>query len=180
LADVLKFFLQWGLKAAENVAAQVAGNNLIAASQQATGVGALGALLANALRAVTISAGQTAAEVTAFMAPVTGPAAIGIGEAAQATVLGMAAFDVGAWNLPSTQIGLIHQNELIMPAGEAGAFRQMLSGMAANGGADVGGNRVSVAPQMHFHINSMDSANVEKTLMQNHAGVAKALEQARR
>ena len=175
-ADVIKFFVQWGLKAAENVVAQTAGNNLILASQQATSLGGVAAMLGNAARAIAVDAGQTAAGVTAFMAPFTGPAAVGIGQAAGASVLGMAAFDVGAWDLPGDMPAMVHKNELIMPAAEAGAFRNMLS-TAASQGKDSGGG-VAIQPTTHFHVNTIDSADTASFLRRNGSDIAKSLDQA--
>ena len=60
-----------------------------------------------------------------------GPAAAGPA-AAEATVISVgsglvAAADIGMWQSPSDQLAMIHRNELVMPAAEAGAFRSMLS-----------------------------------------------------
>jgi len=60
-----------------------------------------------------------------------GPAAAGPA-AAEATVISVgsglvAAADIGMWQSPSDQLAMIHKNELVMPAAEAGAFRSMLS-----------------------------------------------------
>lgn len=133
-------------------------------------------MVGNALRAITIDAGQTAAGVAAFTAPFTGPAAIGLGEAAGASVLGMAAFDIGAWQIPGNQVAMVHQNELVMPAAEAGAFRNMLSTAAAQG-KDGGGN-VAIHPQTNFHVSAIDGASTASFLRQNGPGIAKALDQA--
>ena len=35
--------------------------------------------------------------------------------------------DIGMWDVPRDELTLIHQNELVMPAAQAGAFRGMLS-----------------------------------------------------
>ena len=65
--------------------------------------------------------------------PVMGPAAAGPAAAAQGAVMSVAAFDIGAWSIPQDQLAMVHHNELVMPAAEAGAFRSMLSGQASRG-----------------------------------------------
>jgi hypothetical protein len=171
--DVIKFFVNWGLQEVEKtamsmslgnteVAAAVAGDATKAASATAANATGLAGMIANAFHAITVDAGQTAAGVTAFLAPVLGPAAPAAGLAAGSSVLSMAAFDIGAWNVPSTQVAMVHQNELIMPAAQAGAFRDMLSN-GGTGGGDGG--------EMHFHyapnVQAMDATGVMNVL-QNH------------
>ena len=91
--------------------------------------------------------------VSGFLAPVLGPAAVPAGLAAGAAISagarGIAAFDIGAYNVPRTQMALVHQNELIMPAPEAGAFRSLLSGAAQGGGGSRGGD-------VHHHTWNID------------------------
>jgi hypothetical protein len=119
------------------------------------------------------------AEVAANQAFITGPGAVTEGLGAAAVIGGLAggigSADIGIWNVPQDQINLIHQNELVMPAAEAGAFRDMLSAFASGGGG--GGRSVTVAPTTHFNIMSMDSATVASTLMSNNGAIVKAVEQ---
>ena len=42
--------------------------------------------------------------------------------------------DIGAWNIPTDQLAMVHKNELVMPAPEAAQFRANLSAQAAGGG----------------------------------------------
>jgi len=110
-----------------------------------------------------------------------GPLAIGPAAAAQATVAGMAgavaSADIGMWQVPRDQLALIHQNELIMPAGPAGALREMLIN-TSNGGGARGDGSVAIHPTTHFHVNALDSASVASWMRQNGPGMAKALDQA--
>jgi hypothetical protein len=87
----------------------------------------------------------------------------------------VASADIGMYNVPGDQLALIHRNELVMPAAQAGAFRDML-GNAANGGA--GGSQVSIAPTTHFHVNAIDGAGVESVLRNNQSGMMRAIDQA--
>ena len=99
-------------------------------------------IIGNAVKSITVSAGEAGAGVTAFMAPFIGPAAVAEGAAVKGAVLSLAVFDIGAWQIDQDQIAMVHRNEMVMPAAEAGAFRSMLSS-AANGG--VGAVRVRPA-----------------------------------
>jgi hypothetical protein len=119
--------------------------------------------------------------VFGFLAPLMGPLAIGPATAAQATVAGMAgavaSADIGMWEVPKDQLALIHQNELIMPAGPAGALREMLTNGSSGSGAG-GGGSVAIHPTTHFHVNAIDSASVSSWMRQNGSGLTKALDQA--
>ena len=70
---------------------------------------------------------------------------------------------------------MVHKNELIMPANEAGAFRDFL-GNAANGGGAGGG--VAINPTTHFHLNAIDGPSTASWMRANGPGMAKALDQA--
>ena len=153
--------------AGASAAVQVAANETAAS-------GGMAALAANAVRAVTIDAGQTFAGVAAFLSPFLGPAALGPAAAAEATVMGaVASADIGMWNVPSDRLALVHHNELIMPAAQAGAFRDMLS----NGGGG-GGQNVSVHPSTHFHVSSPDAAGVAQFFRNNQRGMMRAVDEA--
>ena len=94
--------------------------------------------------------------------------------AAYAGTMAVAAFDIGAWSIPHDQLAMVHRNELVMPAAEAGAFRGLLSGAASGGGSS--SRSVTVSPS--FNIHSMDSATVATTLNQNRGAVMKAISAA--
>jgi hypothetical protein len=157
LVDVTKFFATWTLKAAENVAAQIAGDQALQTAQQASDMFGLGQILASASRAIAADAGVAAAGVAAQQAPLISPGALIEAAAVGSEVMGLAAFDTGAWQLPSDQIAMVHQNKLIMPAAEAGAFRNMLTTAAAQG-KDGGGGNVAIHPTTHINVSAVDSA----------------------
>ena len=159
----------------QQTAAKLAGATAregVAAGESASG---LGSLIASAVKAITVDAGQAAAGVTAFLAPVMGPAAVGAGAATEGAVLSMAAFDIGAYKLDQDQIAMVHKNEMVMPAAEAGAFRSMLSG-AVNGSGPGG-----AATHNHTHnwnISTPDSDGVRGFFQRNSRALAEGLNSA--
>jgi hypothetical protein len=88
---------------------------------------------------------------------------------------GLSSFDFGAWDIPRDQLSFVHQNELVMPAAEAGAFRGMLRG---GGGGGAGGAPVTIAPQVAFHTSAIDGANVASFFRNNQRGMMKAIDEA--
>lgn len=112
------------------------------------------------LKSIMASAGETFAGVFGFLSPVMGPAAAGPAAAAEAAVLGvaggLASFAVGAWNLPSDMIAQVHKGEMIIPAGPAAQFRDMMAqGTAA-------AQNVHVHHATNFHVSAMDSRSVRQ------------------
>lgn len=92
--------------------------------------------------AISKDAGRAAAGAFAATAeiPIIGPAlAPAAAAAAFAATEAFAAYDIGAWSIPNNQLAMVHKNELIMPAAEAGAFRSMLTAAASDGGRGGGG-----------------------------------------
>jgi hypothetical protein len=81
-------------------------------------------------------------------------------------------FDIGAWSVPSDQIAMVHRNELVMPAGPAQAFRQMLThasqggvaagGVAAGGVAAGGVSRGGDIHNWHITSNARDPRDVAR------------------
>ena len=187
--DTLKYFLNRGMLYTENLAKHAAMNLGILASDTstqaaATGAHAAGAAAQKAIDTTTIVGDAARAAAGAYAAvagvPVIGPA---LAPAAAAVAYGGAlafnSFDIGAWNVPQDQLAMIHRNELVMPAAEAGALRSMLSGAAHGGdGQSGGGTSVGVSPSAHFHISAMDSRDVERALRGNQTGVMKVINQA--
>ena len=131
-------FIEWCETTAEHyvlaeamkTAATTSGVAARTGAEQGGAAASLGAQGAAMVRSILSSAAETFAGVFGFLAPLMGPLAIGPAAAAQATVAGMAgavaSADIGMWQVPRDQLALIHQNELIMPAGPAGALRDML------------------------------------------------------
>jgi hypothetical protein len=153
--------------AAAGAAARTGISSGEAAAQEATSFGAI-------LKSITASASETFAGVFGFLAPVMGPAAAGPAAAAQGSVLSVAAFDIGAWSIPQDQLAMVHRNELVMPAAEAGAFRSMLSGQAQGGGAPAGAGDTHV----HLNVSALDHGSVKNWLGNNSRQIMKAMNQA--
>jgi hypothetical protein len=144
----------------------------IAAGEAAAGEASI---LSSVLKSVTASASETFAGVFGFLAPVMGPAAAGPAAAAQSAVLSVAAFDIGAWQIDQDQIAMVHRNEMVMPAAEAGAFRSLLSNAASGGSqAAPGGGDTHV----HLNVSALDSGSVKSWLSNNSRQIMKALDQA--
>ena len=147
LEDLLIKFIEWCettvehyvLAEAMKTAATTSGVAARTGAEQGGAAASLGAQGAAMVRSILSSAAETFAGVFGFLAPLMGPLAIGPAAAAQATVAGMAgavaSADIGMWQVPRDQLALIHQNELIMPAGPAGALRDMLTNAPNGGGA---------------------------------------------
>ncbi len=150
-------------------AATVTGVAARTAATTAGSAAALGPLVAQATRAITVDAGEAGAGVTAFLAPFIGPAAPAAGAAAQASTLAFAAFDIGAYDVPRTQMALVHQNELVMPAPQASAFRSMLEGGSG------GGKSVNINPSANFHVSALDGASVASFFKSNQRELMKAI-----
>ena len=80
------------------------------------------------------------------------------------------------WQVPSDQLAMIHHNELIMPAAQAGAFRDMLTGAASGGGG--GAPAVHVHPQMNIKVGAMDASGFGSFLRNNQHELMKAMDGA--
>jgi hypothetical protein len=89
--------------------------------------------------------------------------------------MSVAAFDIGAWSIPQDQLAMIHRNELVMPAAEAGAFRSMLSQQANGAGARVQGGGDT---HVHLNVNALDAGSVKTWLGNNSRQIMKAMNQA--
>ncbi len=71
---------------------------------------------------------------------------------------------------------LVHHNELIMPAAQAGAFRDLLVGRrAASGGAR---GAVHIHPTTNFHVSAVDSGSVAQWMKANSSTMMKAIDEA--
>ena len=152
-------------------AAGAAARDGVSAGEAAAGQASI---LASMLKSITASASETFAGVFGFLSPVMGPAAAGPAAAAQGAVMSVAAFDIGAWSIPQDQLAMVHQNELIMPAAEAGAFRSMLSNQATGGAGAQGGGDTHV----HLNVSAMDAGSVKNWLGNNSRQIMKAMNQA--
>lgn len=179
--DVLKWIeqmvVQWVSGQLAMTQASVAGAATRTAAEQASGAGAAASMIPNALHIISADAAQAFAGVFAFMAPLLGPAAAGPAAAASGTVLAaggaIAAADVGMYNVPSDQLAMIHRNELVMPAPQAGRLREVLGDQA---GGSAGG--VAIHPTTNIHLNALDGASTASWMRQNGPGMVKAIDQA--
>ena len=187
LADLTIRFIEWSETAVlRHVAAEAAKTSAtttgVAArtgAEQAGAAASMGAQAGAMIRSILSSAAETFAGVFGFLSPLMGPLAAGPAAAAQSTVAGMAgevaAADIGMWDAPRDMLTLIHHNELIMPAAEAGAFRAMLSDSASSGGA---GGAVHIHPTNNFHVSALDSGSVSQWMKSNSSAMLRAVDEA--
>lgn len=126
---------KWLAAEATILIAHLTGNEAKAASDEEAQTTSLLGMLGNAIKSIFVDSKDTAAGVTANLAPTLGPAALPIGLAAGASVAALASFDTGAWSLPRDQMAMVHQGEMIVPqnGGFADAMRSMMMG---GGGGD--------------------------------------------
>lgn len=188
LEDQVKLSLEWlanqarilaGHIATETgmTAATTAGAALRAAAQTASGQASILETLANALKAIFASGGQTAAEVSAAVAPEAGPAAPAVGAAAGATVVAMAtgifggSHDIGDWTVPSTGLAFLHKNEVVLP--ERGGFAEGFRRAVSEGGA-AGMSGATISPSIN--ITAMDSRSVARFFNDNAHHMVRALQ----
>ena len=170
--DVIKFFVDWGLKAVENEAMQLLGIGAVQTAQTsadaakvASGTMADAAVNASAmssvLKSIGASASETFAGVFGFLSPVMGPAAAGPAAASEATVLGaakgVASFAIGSWSLPGNMLANVHKGEMIVPAAQTPWVQSLVSNAA--GGGSGGGEQ-----HFHFHGAVMDAASVARAV----------------
>jgi hypothetical protein len=185
LDNLLIKFIEWCettvehyvLAEAMKTAATTSGVALRTGAEEAGAAASMGAQGAAMIRSILSSAAETFAGVFGFLSPLMGPFAAGPAAAAQATVAGaagaVATADIGMWQVPQDMLTLVHHNELIMPAGEAGAFRDMLSSGTAGGGTNV-----AIHPTTNFHVSALDGASVSAWMRDNASGMARAIDQA--
>jgi len=107
----------------------------------------------NAIKSIATDSAQAFGRIFAFLAPIMGPAAAGpaaSGEAAVMAAAGGIASAAGGWEVPSDQLAMVHQNEMILPAN----ISQGLQGMIAGSGVGAGGSPVVV------NVSAIDSQDV--------------------
>jgi hypothetical protein len=189
LEDLLIKFIEWGEEIvvrqiateAAKTMATTAGVAARTGAEQAGAASSLAAQSATIVRSILSSAAEAFAGVFGFLAPIMGPFAAGPATAAQATVAGMAgavaSADIGMWQVPQDMLTLVHHNELVMPAAQAGALREMLADEApATGGARGGG--VHIHPTTNFHVSAVDSGSVAQWMKANSSTMMKAIDEA--
>ena len=88
----------------------------------------------------------------------------------------VASADIGMWSVPENMLTLVHHNELIMPAAQAGAFRDLLAGDASQGASSRA--TVNVHPTTNFHVSALDSGSVAQWMKANSSTMLKAIDEA--
>jgi len=185
LEELLIKFIAWGetivvhqvaTEAAKTTATTVG----VAARTGAEQAGATASVATHAaaiIRSILASAAETFAGVFGFLAPIMGPFAAGPAVMAQASVASVAgavaAADIGMWRVPEDMLTLVHHNELVMPAAEAGAFRGLLSSEAPSAQGSV-----HIHPTTNFHVSAIDSGSVAQWMKGNSATMMKAIDEA--
>jgi hypothetical protein len=126
----------------------------------------------NAIKSIATDSAQAFSGIFAFLAPIMGPAAAGPAAAGEATVMAAAggiASAAGGWMVPSDQLAMVHQNEMILPANISQGLQNMIS---ANGGAGAGAVVVNVS--------AIDSQDVKRFFQSNGSLLVNALNKAMR
>ena len=186
LEDLSIKFAEWaettaarhGAAEAVKTAATTTGAAARAGAEEAGAAASMGAQGAAMIRSILSSAAETFAGVFGFLSPIMGPFAAGPAAAAQTAVAGMAgsvaSADIGMWQVPQDMLTLVHYNELVMPAAEAGAFRSLL----ADGFAGGASGAVHIHPTTNVHVSALDSASVSQWMRSNSSVMLKAVDEA--
>jgi hypothetical protein len=188
LEDLLINFIEWSERTViQSLAAEAAKTSAttagVAARTGAEEAGAAASLAtqgATIIRSILASAAEAFAGVFGFLAPIMGPFAAGPAAAAQATVASaagaVASADIGMWSVPADMLTLVHHNELIMPAAQAGAFRDLLSSEPTQGATSRAS--VHIHPTTNFHVSAVDSGSVAQWMKANSSTMMKAIDEA--
>ena len=187
LADLLIRFIEWGettviqqiANEAAKTAATSAGVTARVGAEQAGAAASLATQATTMIRSIMSSAAEAFAGVFGFLSPIMGPFAAGPAAAALATVAGVAgsvaSADIGMWQVPKDMLSLVHHNELIMPAAQAGAFRDMLSDGSPS---QSDGGAVHIHPTTNFHVSAVASGSVAQWMKNNSPAMMKAMDEA--
>jgi len=128
----------------------------------------------NAIKSIVTDSAQAFGGIFAFLAPIMGPAAAGPAAAGEATVMAAAsgiASAAGGWVVPSDQLAMVHQNEMILPANISQGLQGMIS---ASGGAGTGASPVVI------NVSAIDSQDVKRFFHSNGSVLVSALNKAMR
>jgi hypothetical protein len=144
------------------------------AAETSANSGSILVSLANAVKSIFGSAGQTSAGVSAAVAPVAGPAAPAIGAAAGAAVLSEALplvpHAVGSWEVGGVTPALLHPGEMVIPQTFAEGLRNAMTTNAGGGGGNTA---------INLTVSAWDGASVQQWLRGGGANVlAKAVTQS--
>ena len=177
IEDINKMIVRWLIKEAIQTTASVEGAAARTAAEEAGTATSLATMTANAFKAVMTSAGQAFAGVTAFMAPIVGPAAPSFGAAAEAEVIAGGIYDAGSWSIPNDQFAAVHAGEVIIPSrgGLADEFRSIMSNGGFKGSAQTneGPTTLNRSGDVHFHVNAIDGPSVVQHLKSQGREIAK-------
>ena len=188
LEDLLIKFVEWTettvahhlVGEAMKTSATAAGAAARAGAEEAGAAASMGAQGAAMVRSILSSAAETFAGVFGFLSPLMGPLAAGPAAAAQASVAGMAgavaSADIGMWQVPNDMLTLVHHNELIMPAAEAGAFRSLLGDNGPPAGPTDA--PVHIHPTTNVHVSALDAGSVSQWMRANSGAMLKEIDQA--
>jgi len=128
---------------------------------------------ANAVKSIMTDSAQAFSGIFAFLSPLMGPAAAGPAAAGEATVMAAASGIASAargWVVPSDQLAMVHQNEMILPAN----ISQGLQNMISAGGAGTGASPVVI------NVSAIDSQDVKRFFHSNGSLLVNALNKAMR
>jgi hypothetical protein len=148
--------------------ATTTGSEVRTAMELASGKVSIFEVIGNALKSIYASAGQTASEVSAAVAPEAGPAAPAIGLAAGGAIAAgaiglVASADVGTDYVVRSGLAVIHQGEKIIPSAKtSGPFT----------GAGMGG---TVHAPVSVNISALDSRSVERFFHDNAKHMIRAI-----
>ena len=126
----------------------------------------------NAVKSIMTDSAQAFSGIFAFLAPIMGPAAAGPAAAGEATVMAAAggiASAAGGWVVPSNQLAMVHQNEMILPANISQGLQNMISGG--------GGNGLGASPVV-INVSAIDSQDVKRFFQSNGHLLVTALNKA--
>jgi len=180
--SILAEFVNLGVKLVTNwlaselamTAASQAGAAARTAADAEGLAGGLALKAVNAVKSIMTDSAQAFSGIFAFLAPIMGPAAAGPVAAGEATVMAAAsgiASAAGGWVVPSDQLAMVHQNEMILPANISRGLQNMIS---ANGGGVAG-----AAPLM-INVSAIDSHDVRRFFQNNGSLLVNALNKAMR
>lgn len=106
-----------------------------------------------------------------------GPVGAAIGGAGAAALPSwLPHFDVGAWELPSDTVAMVHQGEMIVPSGPAANLRDALSSGTVGGG----GGSVAINPTTVINHSSIDGASTAAFFRQNGQALMRGISEAAR
>jgi hypothetical protein len=126
----------------------------------------------NAVKSIVTDSAQAFSGIFAFLAPILGPAAAGPAAAGEATVLAAAggiASAADGWVVPSDQLAMVHQNEMILPANISQGLQGMIS---AGSGTGTGASPVVI------NVSAIDSQDVKRFFQSNGTQLVAALNKA--